>query len=91
MRTVQLTTDGPGGPGQRSYDVDDGEYERLTDLGIVVNAVANPNPAGLFDAEVAALMTDTGSDTYAAGRSAFTPRAQSIAPASPAVGELWVT
>jgi hypothetical protein len=85
MRTVQLTTDPDPKP---FYDVSEGEYERLIDLGIVVNAPAAPTDPNLFDAEVAALVTDRNSSTYAAGRAAYA-QAQSVAPSNPAVGQIW--
>jgi hypothetical protein len=86
LHAVQLSTDPEPRP---FYDVDDGEYERLLSLGLVVNAPADPEPADLFDTEVAALINDGTSATHGAGILAFTQTAQSVAPSSPFVGQLW--
>lgn len=88
---VQLTSD-PVNPltGVRpSYEVSEGEYERLIDLGLVLNAPADPSPADLFDTELAAELLDPTSASYAAGRASFTPRATTLPPVDPDEGELW--
>lgn len=86
LYSVQLSTDAEPRP---TYDVDEAEYERLLALGLVVNAPADPEPLDLFDTEVAALINDGTSATHGAGISAFTQTAQSVAPSSPFVGQLW--
>lgn len=86
--SVQLTFDPEPRP---FYDVDEGEYERLLGLGVVVNAPADPEPVDLFDTEVAGLINDHTSDTYGAGLSAFTQFASVTPPSSPVVGQIWFT
>lgn len=88
---VSLTSD-PADPitGLRpTYEVSEGEYERLMDLGLVVNAPAEPSPADLFDNELAEQLLDPTSASYAAGRASFTPRATTLPPTNPVEGELW--
>src|SRR3982751_491374 len=60
---VQLTTDAEPRP---QYEVDTGEYQRLVNLGILVNAPATPTDPDLFDQEVSQLVTDVNSSTHAA-------------------------
>lgn len=59
---VQLTTDAEPRP---TYEVSEGEYERLLDLGLVINAPADPVDPDLFDQEVAQLHADVNSQTRA--------------------------
>lgn len=90
---VSLTSDAPDPiTGLRpTYEVDEGEYERLLDLGLVVNAPAEPSPVDLFDTEISEQLLDPTSASYAAGRSSFTPRATTLPPSDPVEGELWFT
>lgn len=85
---VQLTNDPEPRP---FYEVDPAEYERLLDLGLVVNAPADPTPPDLFDQEMADELLDTTSASYAAGRAQFTLRATTLPPSNPAVGDVWIT
>lgn len=83
---VQLSTDPEPRP---TYEVSAGDYERLLELGLVVGGPAEPTPPDHFDDEVAALINDITSGTYAAGRAAFTARATTLPPSNPAIGDLW--
>jgi hypothetical protein len=65
---VQLTTDAEPRP---SYEVSEAEYERLTDLGIVVGGPPDPVDPDLFDQEVAALVADVNSETREALKAGF--------------------
>jgi len=61
LHTIQ-TTMNPG----VNIDVDDAEYERLRDLGLILNYVADPQPANHFDAEMASYVNDPTKLTHAA-------------------------
>jgi len=87
-RLVQITNDPEPRP---YYEVDEGEYQRLLELGLLVNEVADPADPDIFSNEMAAEFTDTTSAAYLAGRSAFTLRATSTPPANPAVGDVWIS
>lgn len=90
--TVQLTSDPADENGNRpTYDVDRGEYERLLELGLVVNAPAQPQAADTFSQEVADVLLDEEGPAYAAGRAAFTLRATSTPPPNPVVGDVWIS
>jgi hypothetical protein len=65
---VQLTTDSEPRP---SYEVSAAEYERLTDLGLVVGGPPDPVDPDLFDSEVAALVADVNSQTRDALKDGF--------------------
>jgi hypothetical protein len=83
---VQLATDPEPRP---TYEVNAGEYERLLELGMLVGGPAEPAPPDLFDQEVAQLINNLNSVTYASGRAQFTPRATTLPPSNPAIGDLW--
>lgn len=61
LYTIQ-TTMNPG----VNIDVGAAEYERLLELGLVLNAPADPQPANHFDAEVASYVNDPTKLTHAA-------------------------
>lgn len=86
IRTIQ-TTMRPG----ENIDVDDAEYERLLELGLVLNAPADPQPTNHFDTEVASYINNTTTATYAAGKAQFTLNRQSVAPSNPYVGQVWIS
>src|SRR3954468_16403116 len=93
IRTVQLTTDDidPQTGVRPFYDVDEGEYERLLDLGIVVNAPADPEPVDLFDTEVAALLTDPTSAAHAAGVAEFVSGGAPVSSVNTKTGDVVLT
>jgi hypothetical protein len=71
--------------------VDDAEYERLHNLGLILNDPVPPEEPTFFDDAVAALINDTTSATWSAGKGQFTLNRQSVAPSSPYIGQVWVS
>lgn len=65
---VQLTSDAEPRP---SYEVDDAEYERLFNLGLLVGAPPDPVDPNLFDTEVAGLVNNVNSQTRDALKDGF--------------------
>jgi hypothetical protein len=89
---VQLQSDPVDENGNRPiYTVDRGEYERLLELGLLINAPAEPDSPDHFSQEIADAFSDVDGPAYAAGRAAFTLRATSVPPVNPAVGDVWIS
>lgn len=59
---VQLTSDAEPRP---SYEVSQAEFERLLDLGLLVNEAPDPVAPDLFDQEMAQEIDDVNSQTRA--------------------------
>lgn len=59
---VQLTSDAEPRP---SYEVSEAEFERLRDLGLLVNENPDPVDPDLFDQEIAQEVGDVNSQTRA--------------------------
>lgn len=88
---VQLQSDPVDENGNRPiYTVDRGEYERLLDLGLVLNAPAEAESIDHFSQEIADAFADVDGPAYLAGRTAFTLRATSTPPVNPVVGDVWI-
>lgn len=71
-------------------NVDAAEYELLSGAGLIEGVPIGPQPAGI-DSVIAGRISDTTSQTYAAGRSAFTLRATTLPPTAPAIGDVWIS